>query len=211
MWWRSVGVVVLLAAVGFAVGGGIGYAQRPEVQTIDAALPMPAESPSFPSDPEVRVLPDPTEPALEPDLPLHYERVGRAPYTLRLPVPDGWARTTSNLGEWKWYVAGQSLNTYFMRVKYIGNQHMSIGGALAQRINALDLAESTLEFDLESDTHDTFVATYVSDNYRRLTMERFISLDGSDSAFATIVVTGREIDRRGMADLLERVTDGVQP
>lgn len=211
MWWRTLGVVVLLGAVGFAVGSGIGHAQRPATTAVDAVVPVPASSPAFPSDREIEVLPDPEDPPLEPALPAHYERVGSAPYTLRLPIPDGWARTTSNLGEWKWAPPRQSLNTYVLRVTYIGNRHLTIGGALSTRLEALDSAESTLDFQLESRTANTFVASYVSDNYRRLAMERFISVDGSDSAFATIAVIGRLTDRAGMLDLLERVTDGVQP
>jgi hypothetical protein len=40
-------------------------------------------------------------------------------------------------------------------------------------------------------------------------MERYLSL-GSTGAYVTIVVIGRLSDRLGMADLLERVTDGAR-
>jgi len=43
------------------------------------------------------------------------------------------------------------------------------------------------------------------DEHRRLALERFLALDGTDTAFVTIAVIGRLSDREGLNDLLERV------
>lgn len=203
---RGLGVALALLGVGIATGFVVGNVLSPEPASITTAAPVPAESPSYPVDP-VHVLPDPTNPPLEPALDAHYERVGQEPFTLRIPVPDTWSRTNSNLGEWKWFLEGTPLNTYLLRVKLVGNQNLTIPSALSARIDAL--AGATQQFTMESRTVDTFIATYVNDNYRRLTMERFISVTGDDSAYATIAVIGREVDRAGLSDLLERVTDGA--
>ena len=175
------------------------------------ATPLPAASPSYPFDPPIGSGPDPDDPPLERDLDTHASEIGQPPFVLSLPVPDGWTQTNSNYGEWKWTPPlgpdGDDDYTYFLRVKLVGNQNVTIAGALQDRIQAVDGAEGTEEFDLESQTPDTFTSTYVLEGYRRLAIERFISTDGTDHAFANIAVVGRLTDREGLDDLMETVTE----
>lgn len=207
---RALGVAALLAALGVAGGYWLAAASEGEPERVRLAAPVPGESPSYPSDPEVEVLPDPTTPALAPSVPLHVERVGTRAFGMRLPVPDGWVRTRTDLVEAKWKPPGTPESTYLLRVKIVSGQRVTIEEALRERLDALRADEGVQEFEVEASTADTFVASYVVDSYRRLAMERYVSLDGSDTAFATIVVVGRLADRDGMADLLARVTQGAE-
>jgi hypothetical protein len=213
MGWRGLGVVVLCAVLGVVAGVTIARATPEEPALGGTATPLPASSPSYPVDPPVRIKPDPDDPPLERDLPTHRVEIGQSPFGLSLPVPDGWQQTNSEAGEWKWTPPpgpdGDNDFTYFLRVTLVGNQHVTIPGALQARIQEVDLAEGTDEFDLESQTPDTFTVTYVLDHHRRLAIERFISTDGTDDAFANIAVVGRLSDREGLDDLMETVTDGA--
>lgn len=208
---RLLGVALVLALVGLAGGWAIGRGGEDAPAAIRAADPVAGESPAFPSDPVVNVLPDPDTPALEPALDLHDERMGSKAFGVRLPVPDGWVRNDRLLEETSWALPSTPLNTFLLRVKIISGQRLTVAQALADRRDTLESVVTG--FELESQTADTFVASYVYDNYRRLTMERFLSLDGSpgaeDQAYVTIVAIGRERDRVGLADLLERVSAGA--
>ncbi len=206
---RALGVAALLAALGAGGGYLLADGLQDPPTTIDVAAPVPGESPSYPSDPEVEVLPDPGYPPLAPALPLHRERLGTAAFGVRVPVPDGWVRTDSDLVEAKWRPSLEVQNTYILRVKIVSGQRQTIEQALRERIEAVAADPLVEEFVLETETDDTFVASYVIGGYRRVAMERYLSLDGSEAAFATIVIVGRERDRGGMADLLARMTQGA--
>ena len=58
---------------------------------------------------------------------------------------------------------------------------------------------------VEERVDDGFTATYLDAGHQRVSMERWLPQPDSAQAYATIAVTGRESDREGMADLLERV------
>ena len=206
----AVGLVAVLVA-GAATGG---YLLRPseerQVSTYDGPSPVAAVSPSIPFEPP-EVLPDSDFPALLPGVELHRTAVGDKPFDLRLQVPTGWPRTIPQAGEWRWYPPpGDVLNTYFLRVRLIANQYQPIPALLEARIDALDGAESVKDFVLESRTDASFVADYVSDDYRRVAMEMYLPQPGTDVAFAWIALVGREADRAGMVDLMDRIADSLQ-
>lgn len=200
-------VTAVLAVVGAAAGVGIAEWTADRPTELDGTTPV-AASPSVPTDPPVEVLPDPSTPPLRAALPTHREKVGQDPFALELPVPDGWSRSNSRSGIWTWTVPANPQNTYLLRVT-LPSGFTTIPTALDNRIAALAGATGIQEFDLESRTVDTFTATYVLDAHRRLTMERYLSLDGSQTVYASLALVGREVDREGMAALLETITAGA--
>jgi len=206
---RWIGLALALVLLGLAAGYAAGNEPDDGPTEVGAARPIAAVEPSWPAEPPT-VLPDSTFPALATGVPTHPATVGTPPFTLTVPVPNGWMRSDSTAGEWKWYPADDyEPNTYFLRVRLIGNLYKQVPAALADRIGALDGAESVQDFDVESQTDDSFTAAYVSDEHRRLTMERF--LPGPDgSAIASIALIGRMSDREGMAELFPRITNGVR-
>jgi hypothetical protein len=209
---RRLGVLVLLAALGVGAGYGLGaMLADDDPERFDDAAPVAATSPSVPSNPEVEVLDDPDTAALERGLPTHLEKIGFKPSVVRVPVPDDWILNNTTAGEWKWRDPVQpDDNTFFLRIRQVSNTFQEVSAALEERIGDLSGAESVSSFELESQSSDTFVASYVSLGYRRVAMESFVSTDGNDQADLWIAVIGRERDRAGLSDLLAQVRAGIK-
>lgn len=207
---RTLGIALVLAVAGAAGGYAVGAVSADEPRTISLAMPVPAASPSYPVN-EYDVEPDLDDPALEPGLPLVATGFrASAGYALRASVPDGWAMGGD--GSMRTFaIPGADLNTYRLRIG-IFTDRQSVGVKRAARIGALESAEDDGEMQnvvVEDEDEDGFVATYLQNGYRRVTMERFLDL-GRTSAYATVAVVGREADRSGMADLLERVSGSLR-
>lgn len=214
---RTVAGLALVALLGLGVGWGVGEARESAPVAVDLT-PLPASGPAYPRDKRVVVEPDPDFPALARNLPSHREKVGTGPFALSVDIPDGWQRSLKSFGEWGWYPPPgvptpsnpATYNTYFMRIRLVGNLHQSITEAMDQRIANLRKATGVANFDVEVRTADTFQATYVTDRHLRVTIERFIDSDREPGvAYATIAVVGRQVDRDGMINLLENVTDSA--
>jgi hypothetical protein len=170
---------------------------------------MAAVDPSWPAQPAT-VVPDSVFPALAAGSRTHLETVGDPPFALTVPVPRGWVRTNPAPGEWRWYPNDHfELNTYFLRVRLVGNRYQPVPDALSERMNALRDAADVAELNVEQTTADSFRATYVAGQHRRVTMERFLP-GPTGNAFAWIALIGRELDRPGMADLFPRITNGAE-
>ncbi|MBC9732582.1 hypothetical protein [Nocardioides marmotae] len=197
-------VVACAAVLGVAGGAVLAGALEEEPRTVASAVPLPAVSPSYPVDPPLPVKADPDTPGLKTGVRLQRAQVGIPPFGLRLPVPAGWRRSDSLLGEWKWFPPGQpDKNAYFLRVRLVTG-FQTREAALRERLSALSGASDVQELVIETQDEDGFTATYVTDDHRRVAMERFLSFDGR-TAYATVAVVGRERDLLGMADLVERI------
>lgn len=211
---RGSGVALALAVLGVLLGGVGGYwwGERPRpVSAASTASPMPAASPSYPVVPPT-VVADPRDPPLEPGLPLKDVRLRAARgFPVTVPVPEGWVRSDANPGEWLWYPSWtQTEYRYFIRVRTVANTYQPVERAVSSRIDALRGAEAVDDFQLESEEADRFVASYVSEEHRRVTYEGYLDRNGSGVAFLYIAVIGRESDRAGLADLFGRMMAGAQ-
>lgn len=205
----GVGLVLALVAAGGVGGYLLGATDDPGTSSYSGPEPVPAVSPSYPVN-QVVVRPDPDNPPLQAGVDLHKVTVGTKPFDLTLRVPRGWVRSIPAAGEWRWYPPpGLVLNTYFLRVRLIGNQYQTVERAVAARIDALRSADDVDDFRLLSSSDSGFVADYVSDGYRRVTMEVYLAQEGQDQAYAWIALVGRRADRAGMADLFARVVAGA--
>jgi len=204
---RWIGLALALALVGAAAGYAVGRATLEEPLALSGAEPVPAVSPSYPIN-EYVVLPDPGIAPLATDLALHRARFKAGGLRMTASVPDGWRRVTLEGGDaWNFGVAANPANTYLLRVGLVTNR-VSINVARESRISALEDAESNGDLEhlvIESRTDDGFTATYLDDGHQRVTTERWLPRSGSSQAYAVIATTGRETDRTGTADLLERV------
>jgi hypothetical protein len=211
--WRGLGVLLALAIVGGGVGFGVSSLTERAPASTGTPAPISAERPDHPSDPVIRVLPDPDLPPLGTGLPSHPAHLGRDPFGLTFPVPVGWTRNDLAGNEATWAVATNPPNTYLLRVEIVVSQHETIKATQAARIAALDGA--TQRFRVERQTDDAMIATYVYDDYRRLTIHRWITFDdpdpggGNGSTYAEIAATGRVRDRLGLADLVDRAAEAA--
>jgi hypothetical protein len=215
MWWRTLGVAAVLLCVG--VAGGYAVADRSEEAPASSSTleHIPAVSPAVPTPPERTILPNPTTPALQPDLPSHETelRISRRGIGVSVLVPDGWTENrVENSNSWTYALEGNPKNTYGLRINILFGNHVSIRVALEARIAALRDAmanEALLDLQITHETEDTFEATYLDHGYLRLTMERWVSFDG-DNAYAEAAVTGRREDEEGLRDLLVRTLTSMQ-
>lgn len=217
---RSVGSAMALALLGVAGGVAAGTMLQDDPTTIASATPVPAQSPSYPVD-EYDVNADPGIAPLGTDLPLHEERFHLNRLRLAADVPDGWGRVELVTGgAWNFAPPDNPLNSYVLRIEIVAGARASVSAAKSFRILKLQnaVADGNMQrLVIEDETDDGFVASYldpVMDHgrpdptrglYQRVTMERWLTFGGDSTAYADIAVTGRERDRDGMADLLERV------
>lgn len=213
---RRLGLAAVTVAVLAATAAGVGYAvgrDAPEPLVVDA-VPVAAADPAYPQDREVEVREDPDYPVLAPGLPTVRAVVGTSPFSVALPVPRGWVRSDATAGETRFYPEPPedeaAAGTHFVRVRLVGNQYLSVPAQLEDRVEALSTASAIEAFTLESRSFDALVASYVSDGYRRVAMEQFVAAPGEETASVYVAVIGRERDRDGLADLLDRITGGLR-
>ncbi|GAA1776672.1 hypothetical protein GCM10009795_023440 [Nocardioides hankookensis] len=203
---RWIGLALALALVGGAAGYALGQSAEDGPAGISAG-PVPAVSPSYPVN-EYVVVPDPGIAPLATDLPLHTAKFKTGDLRMTASAPVGWARETLQ-GADSWNFADRDVPqpTYLLRVGLIAGDRASLNAAREFRISKLEDAESNGDLEhlvVEERLDDGFTATYLSGGHLRVTMERFLAQPGSTQAYATIAVVGRDRDREGMADLLER-------
>jgi hypothetical protein len=216
MWWRALGVAVVLLCVGIAGGYAVADRHQDEAASSTTLEPIAGVSPAVPTPPQASLLSDPQTPKLEPDLPSSPVdlRVSRKSLGLRVDVPDGWTMNpVPDTNMWNFVKSGNPLNTYTLRINIVRGQNVSIAAAMAGRIAALQDAESNEDIDdfaVTAQSSDTFEATYIDGGYLRVTMEKWVSFDGSH-AYAEAAVTGRTVDEEGLRDLLTRTVDSMQP
>jgi hypothetical protein len=205
---RALGISLVLAIAGAAGGYAVGATQTDDPVSISMALPVVAEDPSYPVV-EYDVEPDPGIAALAPGLRLRQVVLRGNGRRLQVSVPRGWSRG-GIVPNATFSVPSNPSNTYQLRIGIFDGLSSPRVESL-DRVNALRDAEANDDMQnvvVESDDGDEFVATYLQDGYRRVTMERFLTLGGT-TAVATVAVVGRERDREGMADLLERVSTSL--
>jgi hypothetical protein len=216
MGWRALGVAVVLLCVG--VAGGYAVADRTEDEPVRSGSlePVPAVSPAVPTPDVPTYVPDPDYPPLttaglttEP-VKLRLDPDGAG---VRVSVPVGWrSNRPASTNLWNFVPPGDAQGTYLLRVTIVRGLNQSIAAAMAGRIAALQGAEAdgNLEdFKVTAQTDDTLEASYVDHGHLRLTTERWVSFDGS-TAYASVAVTGREVDQAGLGVLLSRTITSLR-
>lgn len=205
---RWIGLALALALVGGAAGYALGRSALDEPAQLTDPEPVPAVSPAYPVN-EYDVLPDPGIAPLGTRLPLHVARFRAGGLPMTASVPVGWRRVPlTGRDSWNFADPGNPPNTYLLRVGIVAGNRVSLNVARENRITALEDAETNgnLEHLVIEERGDAgFTATYLDESYQRVTTERWLARPGSTEAFAVVAMTGRETDRAGMADLIERV------
>jgi hypothetical protein len=132
---------------------------------------------------------------------------------VKVDVPAGWHSSHTSANSWNFANPEASPGTYVLRVSIQAGSNVSISGAIAQRIALLQTTEdegNISDFTVVNQTGDTLIATYVDGGYLRFTTERWVSFDGSH-AYASVAVTGREVDQQGLNELLGRTISSLRP
>lgn len=216
MWWRALGVAVVLLCLGVAAGYAVGDRTADEPAGSRVLVPVPAESPSVPTPPAPTYAPDPDIAPLTmagmatETIPLRLDPGGPG---VRVAVPLGWLQNRpAGKDFWTFAEPSNFHNTYSMRVSILSGGTSSKKAAMAARIAQLEDAEANgdiQDFEVTVQTDDTFEAHYVADDHLRYTTERFVSFGGSEAS-AAVAVTGREVDRSGMGDLLAQTVTSLR-
>ena len=216
MWWRALGVAAVLLCVGVAGGYAVADRSQDEPASSTTLQPIPGVSPAVPTPAAPSYLPDPDDP------PLTTSGLVTEPVKLRLDpggagvkvdVPVGWrANRPESTNFWNFVDPDASPGTYVLRVTIMRGANVSIAAAMALRIAALEDAEANggiSDFQVTARSDDTLEASYVDGGHLRLTTERWVSFDGS-TAYASVAVTGREVDQPRLGDLLSRTVTSMR-
>ena len=209
----ALAVLVLLALVG--AGAGYVSSQDEPVPPVSFSPPVavPAESPSFPVN-VYDVTPDPDTPPLAVDLPLSEAKFRAGGFALRAPVPDDWLRVElSGRASWQFSRPENPSGTYVLRLGIVAGERRVPSVATTSRVFALrqqELDGNSENLIVEEQTDTGFTYTVIDGTgHQRVGIERFLTVSGNDSAYYTVAVSGREVDREGMMSLLERIMDGA--
>ena len=204
---RWIGLALAFALVGGAAGYALGRAAVDDAAALPGAAPVPAVSPSYPVN-EYVVLPDPGIAPLAPDLPLRRATFRVGALRMAADVPQGWQRVHLQGPDWNFSDPDNPPNTYKLRLGIDAGERVSVTVARESRIAALEDAAANGDLEhlvVEVRRREAVVDALLDHGHQRVTMERWLPRRGSTQAYATVSVTGRERDREGLADLLERV------
>ncbi|CAN5629438.1 hypothetical protein BH11ACT8_BH11ACT8_33520 [soil metagenome] len=223
---RLVGALLVL----LLLGAGAGYAVA-EARTSDtpppgpvgfaSPAPVPAADPSYPVN-EYDVQPDPSTAPLATGLPLHEESFRGGGFRLQAQAPDGWRRVSlAGNTSWQFTVQTNPANTYLLRIGLLAGNRQDVTVASNARVFALQQLELdgnaqnlVIQDQYVTDDHSEagFTATFIDvGGYRRVAVERFLALPGQTSAYYTVAVSGREVDRDGITDLIGRIVATAHP
>jgi hypothetical protein len=213
MWWRALGVAVVLLCVGGAIGYEVADNTEDGPQRGASVQPLSAESPSVPTPPVYEVFPDPTAAPLVAGVETETRelRITKRGAGASVTVPTGWEMNRQESQTWTFTPDINTKNTYTLRVTLLIGLHQAVEVARDARLAALRSAETNqalLDLEITTENTEGFEVSYIDHGYQRVSMERFLG-DENGIAFADIAVTGRTVDQEGMRDLLTRVTESA--
>jgi hypothetical protein len=215
MWWRVLGVAIVLLGVGVVGGYALADRTASEPARSTALDPVPAASPAVPTPPVYDVKPDPEAEALQPGIPSTAQelRITKRGAGVSALIPDDWIPNRLPESQtWNFSPPINTSNTYTLRIQLMIGQRLAATVAKTARIAALESAEADghiLGLDVTNETPTSFEATYITDDYLRVTMEQWVA-DANGTAYADVAVTGRTRDTEGLRDLLARTAGSVE-
>ncbi|GAA2149437.1 hypothetical protein GCM10009844_29050 [Nocardioides koreensis] len=209
MGMRGLGAAVALALLGVAGGFAAAHLLREEPLTMAQAAPVPASSPSIPVDPVRDFAPDIGYPPLQPSLSYRRHTLGDAPFEWVYAAPKGWVPTEEALDEIRWRPAGEpTVGGYSLRVK-LSNEHKSKEAMVAQKLAAMQAGYEDVE--IRGQTQDLLSFSYrdPTTDRKRFNTFRWFGIAGETEAKFEMSVVGREVDRAGLEDLMEQVSQSI--
>ncbi len=209
MGMRGLGAALLLALLGVAGGFSAAHLLRETPLTMAEAAPVPATHPSIPVDPVRAFASDIDYPPLLPSLPYRRHTVGDRPFEWVYAAPKGWVPTQEALDEIRWRPADEpTVGGYSLRVK-LSNEHKSKEAMVAQKLAAMQAGYEDVV--ILGQTQDLLSFSYrdPTTDRQRFNTFRWFSIPGETEAKFEMSVVGREVDRAGLEDLMEQVSQSV--
>lgn len=176
------------------------------------ATAVSASNPSYPLDPPLNVLPDPdVPPPLAPPFSTRPVSLGQAPFAVTFPVPATWQRFDTNAGEARFTPPGNPSHTYSIRVELVGSQTRTIQQSVTDRVTDLQGDTRIEDLQILAQADDSLIASFVLDDFRIVSVLRWVSPRGTPAAEVEISASGRMRDRPGLEALAELVARRIRP
>jgi hypothetical protein len=207
---RVIGLFLVLLLLGAGAGYAWGAARDDDggPSRFSDAGPLPAESPSVPVEPQLPYAEDVDMATLEADLDYERETIGAAPFQYSFRRPKGWSSTDAGSGERKFRPPDGMEGGFGMRVKIV-NARLTTEEMVEQKLAGLESTEEDVE--VVGRSADYLAVTYRStENRLRYNTFRWFTDPGGTAATFETSVYGRERDRAGLVDLLDKVSASVE-
>lgn len=207
---RGIAALAALVALGVAAGYGAARLTAPTPEYVDAASPVAAAGPPAPTTPATDIKPDATNLFPGPPFRFRRERVFLGANAVRVPVPEGMVRYDS-VGSVRWLPEGNPSGSYSVRLTRVTQTRSQTQMVQARQVElALDTRLGS-SLEIISATDSTLLVKFVLDDYRKVELLEWTSLDGSPTAQLEFAIVGRESDLDGMLALMAEMTDGARP
>lgn len=209
---RTLGMLLALVLVGAA--GGWAWAESTSAPRRSGQAPQPvaASGPAYPFTPPEKTRPDPDVDPLSTSLTFHREQFGTPrDGGVVLDVPDGWLRTTladSRQLTWKPADAPAS-GGYIVRLS-LTEENRTLEQKVATRPIELEQQEGLTDLEVLSSSLDTLTASFILQGYRRLTVIRWVSLDGDGLVDVEVAASGRLVDQAGLEALVLEMSQSIE-
>lgn len=219
---RGLGGVLLALVVGGGIGVGAAYATRPDPDSSGTARPVPAASPSVPTDDPF--APDIDFPPLGAVDGFDTYRMGTRLQAWEFDVPAGWvAYAVTRSGdevispdriarydEVRFRPEGEPLiGGYSLRVKAIDN-HKSPLDELTVKESDIERIYDDVEV-LEKNDEAIYFTFRAENDTLRYNFFRWFTADEDVEATLEMSVAGRAIDEEGLRALFDQFADQARP
>lgn len=208
---RTLGGLLVLVLVGAGGGWAVADARTRPAPSGEAPRPVAAADPALPFTPPEKTRPDPAIDPLPARLPVHQEQLGGRRGGVVVDVPDGWLRTTfpdNRTATWKPADAPADGGGYTVRVT-LTPENRTLEQKVLTRPIELEQQEGLTDLEVLDSSLDTLTASFILGGFRRLTVIRWVSLDGDGLVDLEIAATGRLVDQTGLESLVLQMDRGV--
>ncbi len=209
---RTLGSILALALLGGVAGWTWAESAAEPRRTGAAPQPVAASGPALPYTPPEKTRPNPDDDPLAPSLSFHPEEFGAAQRGgVVVDVPDGWLQTTYSdrrTVTWKPSNAPGS-GGYVVRLT-LAQENRTLEQKVATRPIELEQQAGLTDLEVLGTSLDTLTASFILDGYRRLTVIRWVSLDGDGLVDVEIAATGRLVDQAGLESLVLEMSGSLE-
>jgi len=197
-------VVLGCALIGAVAGYATSYAGHQKPAQLPSAVPLPATSPSVPTDPPVIIVQDSDKYApLSTDLTYVTRFIRQASPRWQYDAPRGWEPHETSSGI-RWTLPENPKHTYSLRVVPV-SVPITTGNLARYRFQAVRGSPAYEQVEQLSIDDHSVSFTYVVDQHLTYQHSYWISLPGSEIGVFEITVSGRVRDEPGLEALLDHV------
>lgn len=209
---RALGMLLTLTVLGGVAGWAWADAAASPRRSGDTPQPLAASRPALPYTPPEKTKPDPDVEPVPASMAYHQEEFGTPRRGgVLVEVPDGWVREVFDdprTVRWSPPDAPGS-GGYVVRLT-LAQENRTLVQKVATRPVELEQQSGLTDLEVLSTSPDTLIASFILDGYRRLTVIRWVSLDGDGLVDVEIAASGRLLDRPGLEALVVEMAGSLE-